>query len=56
MLMQFIVTIDSEESGVGIAECPAIPGGVREGATKPEAIKNVCEAASFARKSGLSVV
>lgn len=42
--MKFTVTIDRDEAGAWIAECPAIPGCVSEGATKPEVLKNVCEA------------
>ncbi len=42
--MKFTVTIDRDESGAWVAECPAIPGCVSQGATKPEAIKNVREA------------
>jgi predicted RNase H-like HicB family nuclease len=42
--MKFTVTIDRDETGVWVAECPAIPGCVSQGATKPEALKNVREA------------
>ena len=42
--MKFTVTIDRDETGAWIAECPAIPGCVSQGATKPEALKNVREA------------
>jgi predicted RNase H-like HicB family nuclease len=42
--MKFTVTIDRDEAGVWVAECPAIPGCVSQGATKDEAIKNVREA------------
>ncbi len=42
--MKFTVTIDRDESGAWVAECPAIPGCVSQGATKPEALKNVREA------------
>ena len=38
------VTIDRDETGVWVAECPAIPGCVSQGETKPEALKNVREA------------
>lgn len=39
--MKFPVTIDRDEDGVWIAECPAIPGCVSQGATKAQALKNV---------------
>jgi predicted RNase H-like HicB family nuclease len=38
------VTIDRDESGAWVAECPAIPGCVSQGASKPAAIKNIREA------------
>jgi predicted RNase H-like HicB family nuclease len=42
--MIFNVTIDQDEDGVWIVECPAIPGWVSQGATKEEALENVKEA------------
>jgi predicted RNase H-like HicB family nuclease len=42
--MKFTVTIDRDESGAWVAECPAIPGCVSQGATKPSALKNIREA------------
>ena len=42
--MKFLVTIDRDEDGVWIAECPAIPGYVSQGGTREEAIANVGEA------------
>ena len=42
--MKFTVTIDRDESGTWVAECPAIPGCVSQGATKTEALKQVREA------------
>jgi predicted RNase H-like HicB family nuclease len=42
--MKFTVTIDRDETGAWVAECPAIPGCVSQGETKPEALKNVREA------------
>ena len=42
--MKFMVTIDRDEDGVWIVECPSIPGCVSQGATKDEALKNVEEA------------
>lgn len=42
--MKFNVTIDRDEDGAWIAECPAIPGCVSQGATKEEALENVQEA------------
>lgn len=42
--MKFHVTLDRDEDGVWIAECPSIPGCVSQGATKAESLKNVREA------------
>jgi len=42
--MKFTVTIDRDESGMWVAECPAIPGCVSQGTTKPKALKNIREA------------
>ena len=42
--MKFTVTIDRDETGMWVAECPAIPGCISQGKTKPEALKNVREA------------
>ena len=38
------VTIDRDEDGVWIVECPSIPGCVSQGATKNEALMNIKEA------------
>jgi predicted RNase H-like HicB family nuclease len=42
--MKFTVTIDRDETGTWVAECPSIPGCVSQGLTKPIALKNVREA------------
>lgn len=42
--MKFNVTIDQDEDGVWIVECPAIPGCVSQGKTKGEALDNIKEA------------
>jgi predicted RNase H-like HicB family nuclease len=39
--MKFVVTVDRDEDGVWIAECPAIPGCVSQGDTRDQAIANV---------------
>jgi len=41
MSMKFLVTVDRDEDGVWIVECPAIPGCVSQGKTKTEALKNI---------------
>ena len=42
--MKITVTIDRDEDGVWIAECPSIPGCVTQGDTKGEALANIREA------------
>jgi len=42
--MIFNVTIDRDEDGVWITECPSIPGCVSQGVTKDEAIENIKDA------------
>ncbi|MBC7911216.1 MAG: type II toxin-antitoxin system HicB family antitoxin [Pyrinomonadaceae bacterium] len=45
--MKFNVTVDRDEDGVWIVECPAIPGCVSQGTTKEEALENIKEAISL---------
>jgi predicted RNase H-like HicB family nuclease len=42
--MKFVVTFTTDEDGWIIAECPAIPGCVSQGATREEAEANIKEA------------
>ena len=42
--MTFQVTVDRDEDGVWVVECPSIPGCVSQGATREEALKNIEEA------------
>ncbi len=42
--MKLTVTIDRDEDGVWIAECPSIPGCVSQGDTKNQALDNIREA------------
>ncbi len=42
--MKFSVTIDRDEDGIWVTECPAIPGCVSQGATKDEALANIQDA------------
>ena len=42
--MIFNVTIDRDEDGVWVVECPSIPGCVSQGKTKDEALENIKEA------------
>ena len=42
--MRFLITIDRDEDGVWVVECPSIPGCVSQGATKDEAVANIQDA------------
>jgi predicted RNase H-like HicB family nuclease len=42
--MKLSVTIDRDEDGVWVVECPAIPGCVSQGKTKTAALANIKEA------------
>ena len=42
--MKITVTIDRDEDGIWVAECPSIPGCVSQGDTKDEALANIREA------------
>ena len=42
--MYFTVTLDRDEDGAWVAECPSIPGCVSQGTSREEALSNVREA------------
>lgn len=42
--MKFAVTIDRDEDGAWIVECPSIPGCVSQGQSRDEALANIKEA------------
>lgn len=42
--MKLIVTLDRDETGMIVVECPSIPGCVSQGKTEAEAIQNIREA------------
>ena len=42
--MKFSVTIDRDEDGVWVVECPSIPGCVSQGRTRDEALTNIRDA------------
>jgi predicted RNase H-like HicB family nuclease len=42
--LKFLVTLAPGEDGYVIAECPALPGCISQGRTKPEALANIREA------------
>ena len=42
--MKLIITLERDETGTIVAECPSIPGCVSQGKTEDEAIANIREA------------
>src|ERR1700732_4719538 len=44
LAMKFVATLDRDEDGIWISECPAIPGCVSQGSTRDEALANIREA------------
>ena len=42
--MKLSITLERDESGMIVAECPAIPGCVSQGRTEDEALRNIHEA------------
>jgi predicted RNase H-like HicB family nuclease len=43
-IIKFFATMDRDEDGVWVAECPSIPGCISQGETKEAAIQNLQEA------------
>lgn len=42
--MKFLVTVQPNEDGVFIVECPSIPGCISQGNTREEALDNIKDA------------
>jgi predicted RNase H-like HicB family nuclease len=42
--MKLVITLDRDETGMFVAECPAIPGCISQGKTADEATDNIKEA------------
>ncbi len=42
--MKYRITVEQDENGIYVAECPALPGCVSEGKTKEEAVENIKDA------------
>jgi predicted RNase H-like HicB family nuclease len=42
--MKLLVTLERDETGIVVAECPAIPGCVSQGRDEAEALENIKEA------------
>jgi len=44
LFMRYRVTIEVDEDGVFVAECPALPGCISQGGTREEALRNIKDA------------
>ena len=42
--MKLLITLERNESGMIVAQCPSIPGCVSQGTTEEEAVANIREA------------
>ena len=42
--MKFLVSLDRDEDGVWVVECPSIPGCVSQGSTRKDALANIRDA------------
>jgi predicted RNase H-like HicB family nuclease len=42
--MKLLVTLDRDETGMIVAECPSIPGCISQGKSEEEALNNIREA------------
>jgi predicted RNase H-like HicB family nuclease len=42
--MKFLVTLEKDEAGYWVVECPSLPGCVSQGRTREEALSNIQEA------------
>ena len=42
--MKFLVTVEQDEAGYFVVECPSLPGCVSQGKTRKEALANIQEA------------
>ncbi len=42
--MKFLVTVERDEEGFFVVECPSLPGCVSQGQTEQEALENIKDA------------
>ncbi len=43
-MVKFLITLEKDEDGWYVADCPALPGCVSQGRSKQDAIRNIREA------------
>ena len=57
--MKFLVTLERDEDGYLVAECPSLPGCVSQGKTEEEALANIkdaiCGILEVRREKGLPI-
>ncbi len=51
--MKLLITLEREETGMIIAECPTLPGCVSQGSTEAAAIENIKGCLSARRANSL---
>jgi predicted RNase H-like HicB family nuclease len=44
--MKFVITLEQDEMGMFVVQCPSIPGCVSQGATEDEAMDHIKQAIS----------
>ncbi|MBI4579487.1 MAG: type II toxin-antitoxin system HicB family antitoxin [Planctomycetes bacterium] len=52
--MKLVVTLEQDETGMYVVECPAIPGCISQGQTETEALANIQEAITACLETRLS--
>jgi predicted RNase H-like HicB family nuclease len=59
MGMDFLVTLERDEDGFVVVECPSLPGCLSQGPTEAEALANIREAIDASletrRKYGIAI-
>jgi predicted RNase H-like HicB family nuclease len=43
-MAKFLVTLEQDEDGFWVAECPALPGCASQGRSREDALRNIAEA------------
>ena len=51
-MMKYLVTLEHDEFGYVVAECPALPGCFSQGRTEAEALANIREAIEASLETG----
>ena len=49
--MEFLISLEEDEDGFIVAECPALPGCASQGRTREEALDNISAAISLSLRS-----